>query len=87
MTMPDLTPPSPPERATKETTTKTTERMTDQDRTSSITSRQLGARGIPAYMRQNWLAAGVLLRTEQRAVYQLTDRTEPSIERYLSRKK
>ncbi len=87
MTMPDLAPPSPPERATKETTKKTTERMTDQDHASSITSRQLGARGIPAYVRQNWLAAGVLLRTEQRAVYQLTDRTEPSIERYLSRKK
>lgn len=78
MTMPDLARPLPPE--------KTTEWTTDQDQTPTITSRQLGARGIPPYMRQNWLAAGVLLRTEQRAVYALTERTEPSIARYLNRK-
>jgi uncharacterized Zn finger protein len=75
VTLPDLAPPAPPKKAA------------DQDRASTITSKQLGARGIPPYMRQNWLAAGVLLRTEQRAVYTLTDRTEPSIARYLDRKK
>ena len=62
------------------------EKTKDQDQAPTITSRQLGARGIPPYMRQNWLASGVLLRTEQRAVYALTERTEPSIARYLSRK-
>jgi uncharacterized Zn finger protein len=96
MTLPDMARPSPPEKATERTkektveaTTKKTTRKTkdlDQDQAPTITSRQLGARGIPPYMRQNWLASGVLLRTEQRAVYALTDRTEPSIARYLSRK-
>ena len=51
----------------------------------TITSQELGARGIPAYVRQNWLVAGILLRTGQRGVYGVTARTEPSIERYLSR--
>lgn len=53
----------------------------------TITSRQLGARGIPAYVRQNWLTAGILLRTGQRGVYGVTARTEPSIARYLGREK
>jgi uncharacterized Zn finger protein len=53
----------------------------------TVTSRQLGARGIPAYMRQNWLAAGILLRTGQRGVYGVTARTEPGIARYLSRER
>jgi hypothetical protein len=52
----------------------------------TVTSLQLGACGIPAYMRQNWLTAGILLRTGQRGVYGMTARTEPSIERYLGRK-
>ncbi len=82
MTMPDLGSGSA-EKATK----KTTERTTDQDSASTITSHQLAARGIPAYMRQNWLVASVLLRTEQRAVYKLTDRTGHSITRYLDQKK
>jgi hypothetical protein len=63
------------------------EPMTMQNRASSITSKQLGARGIPAYVRQNWLTAGILLRTGQRGVYGVTARTEPSVARYLDREK
>lgn len=79
MTMPDLAPASSPKKAAEQTTM--------QNQASTITSKQLGARGIPAYVRQNWLTAGILLRTGQRGVYKVTARTEPSVARYLDREK
>ena len=51
----------------------------------TITSMELGERGIPTYMRQNWLTAGVLLKTGQRGVYGVTEQTAKRIARYLAR--
>ncbi len=53
----------------------------------TVTSMELGERGIPTHMRQNWLAAGVLLKTGQRGVYGVTEHTEERIARYLARGK
>jgi uncharacterized Zn finger protein len=41
------------------------------------------ARGLPRYMIQNWLASGVLLRTDKRGTYQSTAGTEARIAAYL----
>lgn len=51
----------------------------------TITSKELGERGIPTHMRQNWLASGVLERTGLRGVYGVTPQTAARIERYLAR--
>jgi hypothetical protein len=51
----------------------------------TITSRELGERGIPVHVRQNWLASGVLARTGQRGVYGVTPQTAKRIARYLGR--
>ena len=49
----------------------------------TLTAAELTARGVPAYMRQSWLKAGVLLATEQRGVYQSTPKTATTISAYL----
>ncbi|MES2258934.1 MAG: hypothetical protein V4724_10470 [Pseudomonadota bacterium] len=54
-------------------------------RSKTITSMELGERGIPVSMRQSWLNSGVLLRTEQRGVYAVTKQTEQRIADYLAR--
>jgi uncharacterized Zn finger protein len=51
----------------------------------TITSKELGERGIPVHMRQNWLTSGVLVRTGQRGVYGVTPQTARRIARYLER--
>lgn len=51
----------------------------------TITSKELGERGIPTHMRQNWLASGVLEPTGQRGVYGVTPQTAKRIKRYLAR--
>lgn len=53
----------------------------------TITSMELGERGIPTHTRQHWLTTGVLLRTGQRGVYGVTQHTENRIARYLARDK
>jgi len=58
-----------------------------RDRGQTITARELTARGIPHYMLQNWLNAGVLVRTERRGEYKTTAQTEERIVRYLDRSK
>ena len=56
-----------------------------RSRVKTITARELTARGIPHPTLQNWLNAGVLLRTDARGVYKTTAETEARIEQYLHR--
>lgn len=51
----------------------------------TVTSKELGERGIPVHMRQNWLTSGVLVRTGQRGVYGVTPQTAKRIARYRAR--
>jgi hypothetical protein len=79
--------PMPALAAPKTTPGSFSAKTTSADSAPTITSLQLGARGIPAHVRQNWLVASILLRTGQRGVYKVTARTEPSVARYLDREK
>lgn len=54
-------------------------------RAKFVTASELIARGIPRHMLQRWLNTDVLLRTEQRGVYQATGQTEKCIEKYVNR--
>lgn len=51
----------------------------------TITSQELIARGVPNATFQNWVRAGVLLRTAQRGVYETTKETESKIAAHLAR--
>jgi hypothetical protein len=51
----------------------------------TVTAGDLIARGVARHMIQNWLASGVLLRTEQRGVYRTTAQTEARIVVYAAR--
>lgn len=51
----------------------------------TLTATELLARGLPRHMIQNWLTAGVLLRTGERGVYGTTAQTERRIEAYQAR--
>jgi uncharacterized Zn finger protein len=53
---------------------------------TSVTARELAARGIPRHMVQSWLDSGVLLRSGQRGIYRNTKETEVRIEAYLKRR-
>ena len=53
-------------------------------RSKTVTAAELVARGVPRYMIQSWIVAGVLLRGEQRGVYQTTAQTEKRIAAYLA---
>ncbi|MES2129236.1 MAG: hypothetical protein V4463_18360 [Pseudomonadota bacterium] len=53
----------------------------------TISARELTERGVPAYMRQYWLKSGVLLPTQQRAMYTLAKHGEADIAAYLERRK
>lgn len=52
---------------------------------STTTSKELAARGVPAYMRQYWLNSGVLTRTAERGVYGMGKGAEQTIAYYLMR--
>ena len=54
-------------------------------RSKTITAGELIARGVARHMIQNWIAIGVLLRTEQRGVYGTTAQTETRIVAYTTR--
>lgn len=51
----------------------------------TVTATELLARGLPRHMIQNWLTAGVLLRTGARGVYGTTAQTERRIAAYQAR--
>lgn len=51
----------------------------------TVTATELLARGLPRHMIQNWLTAGVLLRTGARGVYGTTAQTERRIAAYQDR--
>jgi hypothetical protein len=53
-------------------------------RRKTVTAGELIARGVPRHMIQNWIVAGVLLRTEQRGVYRTTAQSERRIVAYLA---
>lgn len=53
-------------------------------RSKTVTAAELVARGVPRHMIQSWIVAGVLLRGEQRGVYQTTAQTEKRIAAYLA---
>lgn len=55
-------------------------------RNKTISASDLSARGVPAHMRQSWLKSGVLLATNQRAVYVLVGQAEKTIAAYLARR-
>jgi uncharacterized Zn finger protein len=55
-------------------------------RDTTISASELSARGVPAHMRQSWLKSGVLLATNQRAVYVLAGQAEKTIAAYLARR-
>ena len=58
---------------------------TNQDRgATTISARELAARGVPVPMRQRWIRSGVLLASGQRAVYVLADHAEKTITDYLA---
>jgi hypothetical protein len=54
-------------------------------RSKTVAAGELIARGVPRHMIQNWIASGVLLRTEQRGVYGTTAQTETRIVAYTAR--
>jgi hypothetical protein len=54
---------------------------------ASITARQLIERGVPRSTFQNWVTAGVLLRTDRRGVYKTTGDTEARIRKALQRQR
>ena len=56
-----------------------------RERSKTITAGDLIARGVARHMIQNWIASGVLLRTEQRGVYRTTAQTESRIVAYTAR--
>lgn len=56
-------------------------------RAKTITAKELSAQGIPPHQRQSWLNLGILLRSEQRGVYEVTKKTKKYIEQYLIRRK
>ena len=76
---------APPVPASKKPVTKNA--TLSRDSVKRVTARELTARGIPHYMLQNWLTAGVLQRTSVRGEYQTTAQTEARIARYLNRSK
>ncbi len=85
---PDSRPPvlkAPPVPASKKPVIETV--TMSRNSVKRVTARQLTARGIPHYMLQNWLTAGVLERTSVRGEYQTTAQTEERIARYLNRSK
>jgi uncharacterized Zn finger protein len=51
----------------------------------TVTAAELLERGLPRHMIQNWLTAGVLLRTGDRGVYGTTAHTEHRIQAYQAR--
>jgi hypothetical protein len=53
----------------------------------SVTASELSARAIPPHVRHAWLKSGVLLRTELRGVYGVTEQTESRVLQYLARAK
>jgi len=54
-------------------------------RSKTVSAGELIARGVARHMIQNWIAAGVLLRTEERGVYRTTAQTERRIVAYAAR--
>lgn len=52
----------------------------------TVSARELTARGVPTHMRQCWLKSGVLLATDERAVYALAKHGEQAIAAYLARR-
>lgn len=54
-------------------------------RNKTVTAAELIARGVARHMIHNWIAAGVLHRTEERGVYQTTAQTEKRIAAYTTR--
>lgn len=56
-----------------------------RERSKTVTTADLIARGVARHMIQNWIASGVLLRTEQRGVYRTTAQTERRIVAYAAR--
>lgn len=54
-------------------------------RRKTVTAGELIARGVARHMIPNWIASGVLLRTEQRGVYRTTAQTEARVEAYTAR--
>ena len=57
-----------------------------RERSKTVTAADLIARGVARHMIQNWIASGVLLRTEQRGVYRATAQTEARIVAYAARR-
>ncbi|MGB0127078.1 MAG: SWIM zinc finger family protein, partial [Rhodocyclaceae bacterium] len=78
-------PPRPPKAEPAPARKKKTTPPATQART--ITAQALTGRGIPHSTIQNWLTAGVLLRTGRRGEYQTTAQTEARITQYLGRSK
>ncbi len=54
-------------------------------RSKTVSAADLIARGVARHMIQNWIASGVLLRTEQRGVYKTTAQTETRVLAYITR--
>ena len=48
----------------------------------TITARELAALGIAAHVRQRWIKAGILVRTDVRGVYRITAQTNRAIAQY-----
>lgn len=54
-------------------------------RNATVTAKDLVSRGIPHSTIQNWLRAGVLVRSGERGVYQTTPETQTRIAEFLAR--
>ncbi len=53
-------------------------------RSKTVTAAELIARGVPRHMIQNWIVAGVLLRSDRRGAYRTTAQTGKRIAAYLA---
>jgi hypothetical protein len=54
-------------------------------RSKTVSASELIRRGVPRHMIADWIARGVLLRTDQRGVYRTTAETESRIAAYVAR--